>query len=94
MTSFRLLERASIELNDAAIYYENESEGLGLEFLKEFDKGVELIVAMPEAWSLIDGHFRRFLIRRFPFSIVYRLDEDVVVVVSVFDQRSKPRRWS
>ena len=42
----RLAER---ELNDAALYYELESSGLGANFLDEVERYIEAIVKHPEA---------------------------------------------
>ena len=46
----RLAER---ELNDAALFYEQESSGLGTKFLDEVEHYVARIVANPKARSWI-----------------------------------------
>ena len=90
---YRLLHHAAEELGDAVSYYEGKSRGLASEFLDEFDSAMSLITEMPETWSLVDPVFRRFILRRFPYCIFFRLDGAVVVVTSVFHQHRKPEDW-
>jgi toxin ParE1/3/4 len=59
----RLAER---ELNDAALYYERESGGLGKKFLDEMDRHIEAILKNPNAGRNIRGSVRRRILRKFP----------------------------
>jgi toxin ParE1/3/4 len=49
----RLAER---ELNDAALYYERESRGLGIKFLNEIERYIEAILKNPNAGTSIRGY--------------------------------------
>ncbi|MGD1977975.1 MAG: type II toxin-antitoxin system RelE/ParE family toxin [Akkermansiaceae bacterium] len=93
MTGCRLLKDAAFELEQATEYYEECSKGLGLEFLDEFERSLDLVIEMPEAWSKVDESFRRFFLRRFPYVILYRVDGDFIIVTSVFHQHRKPNSW-
>ena len=46
----------------------------------------------PEAWPPYRRSTRRYLLHRFPFSLVYRIDEDdaVVYVVAVAHAKQRP----
>lgn len=91
--SYRLLESAAFELKASANYYEGCSEGLGNDFLDAFEHAMNLILSFPEAWGTLDENFRRFLLRRFPYGIIYTIDDDVIVVTSVFHLSRKPESW-
>ena len=65
----RLAER---ELNDPAHYYELESPGLGSSFLQEVDRCLRLIDEHPEAGPILRGAVRRRLLRRFPYTLLYK----------------------
>ncbi len=93
MKKFRLLQEAAEELEHAVSFYENSSRELGGDFLTEFDYAMSLICEMNEAWSRVDDHFRRYLMRRFPYVIFYRMDDDVIIVTSVFHTSRKPNEW-
>jgi plasmid stabilization system protein ParE len=90
---YRLIESAAIELADAVAFYEDYTSRLGTTFLDEFERAVTLILEMPLAWSPVDTEIRRFLLRRFPYSIFYSIEADEIVILSVFHQHRKPKSW-
>jgi len=47
----------------------------------------------PERWPLFVHGTRRFLFRRFPFQIVYRVANDRIEVVAIAHGRRKPGYW-
>jgi len=59
----RLAER---ELNDAALFYEQESSGLGIKFLDEVEHYVDQIVTSPKAGQRVRAEVRRRILRKFP----------------------------
>lgn len=93
MREYRILQDAADELTDSVEFYENSSTGLGGEFLTEFDLAMSLICEMNEAWSKVDDYFRRYHMRRFPFVILYRSEEGIIIVTSVFHTSRKPNQW-
>ena len=84
---------AEHELNDAAQYYEMESQGLGAAFLSEVERCCASIVEHPDAGHRIRGAVRRRLIARFPYAILYTLRPDVVRVVAVMNLKRRPGYW-
>jgi plasmid stabilization system protein ParE len=63
-----------------------------------FETEVERTVSMireqhPEAGSRAGLPHRRMLVRRFPYWIVYRADQDSVLVLAVAHQRRRPGYW-
>ena len=81
------------ELRDIVDYYNQCSQGLGHEFLNEFEKEILSIAAMPKRWRVIDedSEIRRALIKRFPYLIYYRvLGDERVRVTVVKHQRRHP----
>lgn len=63
---------ASNELEYAKLWYENQSGGLGDEFLDEIDRAIDKIEQWPEAWTPYWQDVRRILVHRFPYVIYYR----------------------
>jgi toxin ParE1/3/4 len=73
---------ASGELNQAARYYEQQSAGLGHEFLNEFEFCVRQISDMPTRWMMVEHDVQRALMKRFPFCIYFRsLDDRLRITV-------------
>ena len=89
----RFLAPARQELAEAADYYNSRREGLGDAFLREVETGVARIVRLPLAWPVIRGEIRKYLIRRFPYRILYAVEADDVVIVAVAHLRRDPEYW-
>lgn len=93
MNNIRFLEPAKIELDDAFDWYEMEQSGLGRRFLAEIQVALKRITAFPDSCSSISPSLRRCLVRKFPYMLVYGLEEDTVVVVAVAHMHRRPNYW-
>ena len=80
------------DLTAAALYYEQQRNGLGAEFLDASEQAVEIVAAAPRRWPARSGGIRRFLIERFPYVIRYRLSPsgDVIEFLSVIHGARHP----
>ena len=87
-------EDADRELNDAANYYDSESPGLGTLFLDEIDSGYERILENPGLAPEIDSGIRRLVLAKFPFSLIYEVGGDAILILAVAHQRRRPQYWS
>jgi plasmid stabilization system protein ParE len=93
MTTAIFLPPAEDELIAAAQYYQQQSAGLGSEFLSEVERTVAAILAYPEAAPRVKKDIRRRLLKRFPFGILYAVAADEVVIVAVMHLRRRPGYW-
>lgn len=92
--SYRFLDSALAELNDAASFYDRREAGLGIEFLSEVDDAISLILQFPEAWSPASMNCRRCVVRKFPYFLIYTILADrEILIVSVFHQSREPDTW-
>jgi plasmid stabilization system protein ParE len=95
---YRFHPAARQELDSAVERYDQELPGLGLDFLDAVEHSIHSIVERPAAWQCADTlvagqEIRRFVMARFPFSIVYYVADDVVRIVAVAHGRKKPGYW-
>jgi len=67
---------AEAEFEAAVAWYEARATGLGLDFTTELWEAIRLAEAMPLAWPLMEPDIRRVLLNRFPYGVLYALDED------------------
>jgi hypothetical protein len=67
---------AKTELSFAVNYYENRKLLLGRQFAAEVSLAIQRIVAHPTMWTFIRPGVRRCLLHRFPFGIIYHIDEE------------------
>jgi plasmid stabilization system protein ParE len=73
-------------------WYQGCEVGLGEEFLRAIDACIALIQRNPLSYSIVRKNIRRALIRRFPHSIFYIVDEDTIVVLACFHVRQDPKK--
>lgn len=83
----------SHEIKAAYQWYENQANGLGDDFLTELESSFGLIISKPKTWPPFSGNTRRFLLRRFPFSVIYSELDRKVLVLAVMHDRKKPGYW-
>ena len=91
--NLRFLDPAEEEMLEAARIYEDQAAGLGERFLDEVEGCVELLLDRPHIGRRV-GDLRRFPLRKFPFTLVYALEEDDLVVVAVSHHRRRPGYWT
>ena len=93
-TSTFLLE-AEEEMNSSAKYYNQQSSGLGLDFLEEIEKSLKFIEKSPESWPYYEENIHKYNTRRFPFSLyyVFQKDLDKIIIIAVAHQKKKPGYW-
>ena len=84
---------AENEISEAAWFYERQAQGLGEDFLEDFEKTLAHLSAHPEAGAPMGETIRRVLLRRFPFSILYRPLEDELRILAVMHHRRRPGYW-
>jgi plasmid stabilization system protein ParE len=90
-----------LELHPAAIedaaaarrWYLERSQQAADAFVAEVDRAVEMIAGASERWPEYIHGTRRFLLRRFPYSLVYRRRLDGVEVIAVAHARRRPGYW-
>ena len=94
MKSVIIHDAALCEIESAATWYESKSEDLGLSFFVEIERSVEMVGRHPEAWpNFIEGT-RQFVLKRFPYSLVYRDVGAYLEVVAVRHHRQQKDYWT
>lgn len=81
---------ATQELADAVRFYELEYSGLGEQFKEEVRKAAVRIAEYPQAWSIERGEVRKCLLHKFPYKLLYSVEEDHILVIAVAHQHRKP----
>jgi len=86
-------EDAEAEMIEAARYYEERSSGLGLSFLDAVEAAVSEILEYPKACPLLGDHVRRKLLSRFPYGVIFAVEEDRIRVVAIAHLKRRPEYW-
>ena len=87
--------RAEAEYLAAIDYYEGERQGLGLEFQAEVEQAVAAIRRDPQRYPVYEEEdVRQYIVRRFPYSIVYGDLEDRIWIAAVAHHSRRPGYWA
>ncbi len=84
---------AESEFIAAINYYEDCEPGLGYDFSVEVHFTLENILSFPKAWPVLEDNIRRCQTRRFPYGIIYVINEDVLFVIAVMHLHRDPEYW-
>ena len=87
---------AQDELNRAISHYEDNEPRLGYQFAVEIFAAVERIKTNPILWPMLDYEVRRCLVHRFPYGVIYSVDEQrsIVLILAVMHLHRQPGYWS
>lgn len=91
--TFSFHPEAEAEFNEAIEYYESCEQGLGYDFSIEVFDCIQRIVNFPTAWPIIEDDIRRCLVNRFPFGIIYTIEQTGVSILAVMHLRRHPDYW-
>lgn len=84
---------AAAEFDEAFDYYEDCQLGLGQQLAQEVEAAIQLVQDYPLAWAMVDGSVRRMLIRRFPFGLLYSVNQDEIFILAVMRLNREPNYW-
>jgi len=86
------------ELADAARFYEEARPGLGNAFIGDVEKAIELLLRNIHIGHAGAGNTaalpREFVLSRFPYHLVYSVEEWGVLIIAVAHQRRRPGYWT
>ena len=86
---------ALAELHDAAAFYTLKANiELGQAFVAEFERTANFVLANPLLGTVFRGDRRRYIFRRFPYSIIYQVAEDELRILAVAHHRRRPGYWA
>ena len=89
----RFLTLAQQEIDEAVVWFNEQDDGKGVDFLDELDRVVRLVKSYPLASTKMERDIRRCLFARFPYSLIYGVEEQTIVVIAVAHSRRAPRYW-
>ena len=89
--SLELQSEAVIDIHEVFEWYQIKREGLGFDFIEEIEAGFKNICDHPQYYTSINKNFRRYKINRFPFLIIYEIEEDSIIINSVRHSSRNPK---
>ncbi|MDD5558901.1 type II toxin-antitoxin system RelE/ParE family toxin [Candidatus Methylomirabilis sp.] len=93
MTSVRYHEAAEDELLHEIGYLELRANGLGRRFFAEVRRTEKLISQFPESAEEIRPGIRKRILQKFRYSLIYSIEEDVLLILAVAHHSRRPGYW-
>jgi plasmid stabilization system protein ParE len=86
---------ALAELHDAAAFYTMKANvELGLAFVAEFERAANLVLDNALLGTVFRSTRRRYILRRFPYSIIYQVTAEELRILAVAHHRRRPGYWA
>ncbi len=84
-----ILSEAELDIDEAFVWYELNQIGLGKRFYESVDKSVRFISERPLSCAEIYNGLRRYVIKKFPYGVYFRvnLDKKEIQIVGVIHFR-------
>jgi plasmid stabilization system protein ParE len=90
---FRFHPEAKKEFREAILWYRDRNPNAATEFRVAVSGAVKEVAKTPHRWPKHLHGTRRFVLGRFPFSIVYLDAAEFVNIVAVAHSKRKPGYW-
>jgi len=90
---YEFLPEADEEFREASRYYESEAPGVGLAFIAEVHRVISVVMSHPRVAKKVRGSIRRKVLLHFPYSLLYSIEADLVLIVAVAHQKRRPTYW-
>lgn len=93
MPRAELSDEAEAEIEEAVAYYEGIESSLADGLLDRIEHGLNQIADLPDTWPIHLRDTRSYLLKQFPYALVYRIKADVPYVLAFVHLQRKPGYW-
>jgi toxin ParE1/3/4 len=92
--NYRLHPDAEVDLREAAEFYRKRAGNeLALTFIAEFEYSVSLLLDHPTLGAAWRNGRRRFVMRRFPYALIYDSVDQEIRILAVAHHSRRPGYW-
>jgi plasmid stabilization system protein ParE len=93
MKALRFHPEADQELTEARDWYAARSEVAAQAFALEVSHAIERIVEAPSRYPIARRGERKFVLDRFPYTVLYRVRDDKIFITAVAHHSRRPGYW-
>jgi toxin ParE1/3/4 len=84
---------AIAEYSQAVQYYAERRAELAQAFIDAVEDSVYRIRESPTRWRILDEDVRRCLTGKFPYGILYTIEQDYILILAVMHCSREPGYW-
>jgi len=75
---------AEIDIRQAHAWYTSIHPGIARRYLLELDTAIKFLIQFPQASPVCLNACRQFVMKRFPYLIIYECADDIIFIHAVF----------
>ena len=90
--AYRFLEEAEADFLEGLRHYADHDRDVARRFDQLIKRAVALIVENPGRWPTKNGS-HRYVLRRFPYTVAYVFEADLVSIIAVAHHGRNPASW-
>lgn len=84
---------AEYEVANDTEFYARRGRRLGVAFVEAVAAALQYVQENPEAGTPIRGNLRGWLLRRYPYTLIYREEAEHIYVLAIAPHRKRPGYW-
>ena len=89
-----LTNRSIADIEKAKDWYDKQQVGLGNRFANATFKSIESVQSNPLGCQIKYRFTREKLVNKFPYIIIYSIEENVIFILRVFNCKQNPKKKS
>jgi len=89
-----LSEEAIEDFDNSYNFYYEDSFKVAETFFKQIDICFDAIKQNPTSFPIVHKDVRKYVVKKFPFLIYYRIANSVVQVIAIFHSSRNPEIWN
>lgn len=84
---------ALAEYAEVVHYYAEQRAEVAQAFINTIEDAIYQIREFPTRWAVLDEDVRRCLTQKFPYGILYTIEQDYILILAVMHCSRKPGYW-
>lgn len=92
--SIELSDEAEVDFYKSYEFYFEDSPKVADTFFKQINFGFENIKQNPKSFPIAHKTTRKYVLKKFPFVIYYRIVDTIIQIVAIFHTSRNPEIWN
>ena len=92
--SIELSDEAEVDFDKSYEFYFEDSPKVADSYFKQMNISFENINHNPKSFSIVHKHVRKYVVKKFPFVVYYRIVDTIIQVIAIFHTSRNPEIWN
>ena len=92
--SIELSDEAEDDFDKSYEFYIEDNPKVADTFFKQVNLGFENIKINPKSFPIAHKDVRKYVVKKFPFVIYYRIIDTIIQVIAIFHTSRNPEIWN